>query len=98
MKKVAVLPDPPFYDDEEREIIEDLRKGVYKSAPNQKERITELKEVAANTLRRKSVTIRVQERVIEDLKSIALDEGLPYQTLISSILYKFTSGKLKDLR
>jgi len=98
MKKTTVVVDPPFYDDEEREIIEDMRKGVYVPVRNQAARLKKLKAVAENTLRRKSVTIRVQERVIDELKSIALQEGLPYQTLISSVLYKFTTGKLKDVR
>ena len=97
-KKPADGLDPPFFDDEEREIIEDLRRGVYQPVPNQASRLKELQTVAQNTLRRKSVTIRIQERVIDDLKSIAMEEGLPYQTLISSVLHKFTSTKRKIAR
>jgi predicted DNA binding CopG/RHH family protein len=97
-KRKSVVLDPPFYDDEERDIIEDLRKGVYKSVPNKSARLKELKAMAENTLRRRAVTIRMQERMIEDLKSLALEEGMPYQTLISSVLHKYLTGKLKEVR
>jgi len=42
----------PYFDDEEREIIEALKRGEYKSASNLPERIKELKLAAANTLRK----------------------------------------------
>ncbi|MDE2444556.1 MAG: BrnA antitoxin family protein [Alphaproteobacteria bacterium] len=97
-KKPKVVLDPPFYDDEERELIEDLRAGVYQTVPNQAARMKELKAMAESTLKRKSVTIRIQERVIDQLKSMANEEGMPYQTLISSVLHKYISGKLKEGR
>ena len=96
MKRKTVVPDPPFFDEEERELIEDLRAGGYKSVPNKTARLKLAKKMAENTPRRRSITIRVQERVISDLKSIALEEGLPYQSLISSVLHKFVNGKLVE--
>ena len=44
--------DAPYFDDEEREIIEALKRGEYRSASNLLERIKELKLAAANTLRK----------------------------------------------
>jgi hypothetical protein len=44
--------DPLYFDDEEREIMEALKRGEYESAPNLPERIKELKLAAANTLRK----------------------------------------------
>ena len=44
--------DPPYFDDEEREIMEALKRGEYKSTRNLPERIRELKLAAANTLRK----------------------------------------------
>ena len=33
---------------------------------------------------------------LEDIKTYAVEEGLPYQTLMSSVLHKFISGRLVD--
>lgn len=44
----------------------------------------------------RSVNIRIAESVLEALKRRALREGLPYQTLISSILHKYVSDRLVD--
>jgi predicted DNA binding CopG/RHH family protein len=88
--------DPPYYDDEEREIIEALKRGEYKSAPNLPERAKQLKRAAANTLKKKPITVRVQEQDIERIKVKALEQGIPYQTLVSSILHRYASGTLKE--
>ena len=53
----------------------------------------QLKEYARATIRKdKRVNIRISERDLRELKRLALREGLPYQTLISSILHKFVNG------
>ena len=53
--------------------------------------------IAKNThLKNKRINIRLSEKIINDLKAKSLEEGIPYQTLISSILHKFTSGKLVE--
>ena len=43
---------------------------------------------------RKPVTLRLQERDIERLKSIANRKGMPYQTLVSSVLHQCANGDL----
>jgi predicted DNA binding CopG/RHH family protein len=86
------------YDDEEREILADLQAGLYVPVPDQDARKRLAQQMAQNTLRRKSVTIRMQERLIDDLKQIASLEGMPYQTLISSVLHKYIAAKQKELR
>lgn len=45
----------------------------------------------------KRINIRLAGRDLEALQRIALREGMPYQTLIASILHKFVSGQLEDL-
>lgn len=42
----------------------------------------------------KRISIRVFARDLERLKEIAEEEGLPYQTLVTSILHKFSTGRL----
>jgi predicted DNA binding CopG/RHH family protein len=44
----------------------------------------------------RSVNIRIAEHVLEELKRRSRREGLPYQTLISSILYKYVTDRLID--
>jgi predicted DNA binding CopG/RHH family protein len=50
-------------------------------------------ELAAKT---RTISLRINENVLQALKRKAADEGLPYQTLISSILYKFSTDRLVD--
>ncbi len=44
----------------------------------------------------RNVNIRISEAVLESLKKRSLEEGIPYQTLISSILHKFVTDRLVD--
>lgn len=46
----------------------------------------------------KNISLRMREIDINRLKKEAISEGLPYQTLISSILYKYTTGQLIDIK
>ncbi len=42
------------------------------------------------------MNIRIAQRDLEGLKTKALEEGMPYQTLVASILHKYVTGKLKE--
>jgi predicted DNA binding CopG/RHH family protein len=44
----------------------------------------------------RNVNIRISESVLEQLKRRSLEEGIPYQTLISSILHKYVTNRLVD--
>ena len=85
--------DPAFFDDEEREAIEALHRGEYVSDPDLPARKMALKQAAANTLKRKPVTLRLLENDISYLKVQAIEDGLPYQTLLSSIVHKYVTGR-----
>ena len=53
---------------------------------------------AKNTIKKdKRLNIRISERDLIELQKKANEEGLPYQTYISSILHKFISGKIKEI-
>ncbi len=45
----------------------------------------------------KRINIRLPEKDLKKIQSRALQEGLPYQTLISSVLHKYAHGRLKDV-
>jgi predicted DNA binding CopG/RHH family protein len=80
-------------DKDEKEFLNSFEKDEWKSIKNISKRKTELKQYARATIRKdKRVNIRISERDLKELQRIAIREGLPYQTLISSILHKFVNG------
>ena len=82
----------------EQEIIDAYEKGNFKSIPNAKNEMAQYREYAKNTLQKnKRINIRISERDLIHIQREAVAEGLPYQTLISSILHKFVNGTLKPV-
>ena len=80
---------------EEQEILDAYEKGEFTSIPNVKEEMAKYREYAKNTLNKnKRINIRLSERDLVQLKRRAVAEGIPYQTLITSVLHKFVSGTL----
>jgi len=80
-------------DKEEKDLLESFERGEWESVPDLEKRRLELQGYAAETLRKdKRVNIRITGRDLRQIQRIALREGLPYQTLISSILHKYVNG------
>lgn len=76
-------------DDEEKEILESFEKGKFKSIPNVKSEIKRFQKIARNTLAKNAnINLRLTEKVLLKLKAKAAELGIPYQTLISSILHR----------
>ena len=87
-----------YLDDEEQQLVEDFEKaleeGTLESVPNLDARKKELQQIARNTLNKtRNINIRLTDRDLHRLKSKAIEEGIPYQTLASSILHKATAAK-----
>lgn len=75
---------------EEKDILKDYGKGVFVSVKNLPLEKKKYSQIAKNTLKKnKSITIRLAERDIQKIKAKALEEGLPYQTLITSVIHKY---------
>ena len=85
-----------YLDDEEKELIEAIEGGEYDIGESllTAERKVELQEMARSTINaeRTKITLRLPKRDIARLKSRAIQEGMPYQTLIGSILHKSVSS------
>ncbi len=80
---------------EEKEILDAYEKGNFPSVPNVKKEIAKYREYAKHTLQKnKRINIRISERDLIHIQRKAVEEGLPYQTFISSILHKFITGHL----
>jgi predicted DNA binding CopG/RHH family protein len=83
--------------EEEREILESYERGEWKPVKNQKAEIKKLREYARNTLQKdKRINIRMSSKDLDQVQVIAAQEGIPYQTLISSIIHKYVSGYLME--
>lgn len=82
-------------DKEEQQIERDIEAGLYQSADNLEERIKELQQAAKNTDKKtESINFRIDPRNFLDFKANAAREGLPYQTLLYSLVYKYNTGQL----
>lgn len=78
---------------EERDLIESSERGEWVSVGNIEEQRAFWKEQARQTLdgKRKRISISIPERDLVRLKAKAAEEGMPYQTLINSILHKYVA-------
>ena len=84
---------------EEKEILESFEKDEWIPVTNLSKRKKELATYARNTLRKdKRLNIRISERDLLELQKKAVNEGLPYQTYVSSIIHKFINGTLAEVR
>lgn len=82
----------PFFDREEEQIIRDYERGEFKPVKNQAEVKRIAMEAAKRYLRKDArINIRLSTADLDMLKRRAAEEGLPYQTLIASILHKYIS-------
>lgn len=83
---------------EEQEILEAYEKGEFKSVDNLEEEKKRYQEIARATLNKnRNINIRISERDLHKLKAKAAAKGLPYQTLVSSVLHQYSNGKVKEL-
>ena len=82
---------------EEKDILRSVERGEWRSVPNLEEEKKRYRQYAINTLRKnKRINIRIAEGDLVLLRLRALEEGLPYQSLISSVLHKYVSGRLRE--
>jgi predicted DNA binding CopG/RHH family protein len=81
---------------EEKELLESYENDEWVSTSTPSN-IAKYKAAAKNTFKKdKRVNIRMSELDLELLQERALIEGLPYQTLMSSVLHKYVTGRLTD--
>lgn len=82
-------------DAEEKAILAAYERGELKLAPNQKEEKATIQRYARATLKKdKRVNIRMSEKDLYLIQMRALEEGIHYQTLMSSVLHKFVAARV----
>ncbi len=80
-------------DEYESEILAAFESGKLKPV----EPSDDFKAIARNTMRKnKKINIRISENDLTALQRKAARDGIPYQTLIGSVLHRFASGFLKE--
>ena len=81
---------------EEKAIVEYVESNRAKSIDNvgnEKKRYTQI--ALSQMSKKKAISIRLLESDIERIKAKSLSQGLPYQTLISSLIHQYATDKIK---
>src|SRR5262249_38167876 len=81
---------------EEEEILSSFERGEWKTIKNIEKEKLSARRTAARTLRKDvRINIRLTSHDLSNIKSIAAFEGIPYQTLIASVLHKYAKRRYK---
>ena len=84
-------------DREEKELLESFDRDEWKPVANQEAEADRYRKYARATFKKDMrVNIRISKKDLEALQSRALEEGIPYQTLIGSVLHKYVDGRLVE--
>ena len=82
---------------DELELLASYEADEWKSAKKVQEQKEKYRAYAKATFRKdKRVNISISERDLFALQKRAIQEGIPYQTLISSVLHKYVNGNLNE--
>lgn len=75
----------------EVKLVKDFEAGEFRSVKSAKKEVNRYAQYAQNTLSKtRNINIRLSDRDLQKIKALAVQKGLPYQTLISSLLHQFS--------
>jgi len=81
-------------DKKEEKILKDFESGKLKKVRNAEKEISRYRQYAKQTLSKaRNINIRISNRDLQKIKALAAKKGLPYQTLISSLLHQQSVDK-----
>ena len=82
---------------EERDVLDRFERDELRTSPDAELEIEVARQAARNTFNKtKRVNLRVTERDFNLAHARAREEGIPYQTLLSSVIHKYLSGRLTE--
>jgi predicted DNA binding CopG/RHH family protein len=82
-------------DQEEKELMESIDRDEWQSVKNFDQEKEQAIQAARNTLKKdKRINLRLTQKDYHQIQVKAIEEGIPYQTLISSIVHKYLNGIL----
>ena len=88
------MKKPAYLDKDEMELAKSLEKEEWISDLTKKEK-KQYQEYARYSLsKRKRINIRMSERDLKKIQAKAIEEGIPYQSLISMLIHKYNEGKI----
>jgi predicted DNA binding CopG/RHH family protein len=91
------VPEMSKLDQEEQEILDAYESGKTKRAKHAAETQQRHQEYAEAMFRKDArINIRLTSKDLRGLQKRALSEGIPYQTLIASVLHKYVEGRLRE--
>jgi len=86
-------------DQDEEDILSEYERGAFKSVVTSEASLRRYREYARATLsKNQRVNIRMSSLDLADIQARAAEEGIPYQTLMASVLHKFATGRLREQR
>lgn len=83
-------------DEEEQLILDAFESGQLQSVDNLADEKKMILNAAKNTQKKRAISIRLAEVDIRKIRAKALEEGIPYQTFIGSIVHKYVSGRMVE--
>ena len=82
---------------DEKDILDSVERGEWRSSRTSGRERARFARYAKATFRKdRRVNIRISSKDLEAIQKRAIEEGLPYQTLISSLLHKYATGRLRE--
>jgi predicted DNA binding CopG/RHH family protein len=73
-----------------------VESGIHSYVPISGTKRRKVQAILEATRKTKNINIRISQQDLESLRRSAEQEGIPYQTLISSVLHKYLAGRLVD--
>ena len=81
-----------------KSLLKSIENDEWISLKNKNTIIKRLKDTARNTiLKDQRMNVRISRRDLVNLKAKALEEGIPYQTLVTSIIHKYINGNFREI-
>ena len=94
MKKISKKTFKPI-DQEEKDLMESIKRDEWQPVKNFDQERKKAIEAARNTLKKnKRINLRLSQKDYHQIQIKAIEEGIPYQTLISSLVHKYLNGSL----
>lgn len=94
MKKISKKAFKPI-DQEEKDLMESIERGEWKPAKDFDGEKDKAIAASRNTLKKnKRINLRLTQKDYHQIQIKAIEEGIPYQTLISSLVHKYLNGSL----
>ena len=82
---------------DEKALLDSVEAGEWQSMPDREKEIERYEEYAAATFKKdRRINIRISSKDLNALQKRALREGIPYQTLVASVLHKYVSGQFSE--